>query len=184
MKFLNRRPGWRLMAGAAAAVACCAAVVPAVAEASSAAPAAPQVAQCTGGNTYVWLALAPNGAAGTIYYPIEFTNLGAHACWLYGYPGVSAVTSKGGRVGPPAGRFGQPPKPHKVTLGHNQTAHALLGIIENGIIGGCHAATGGGLSVYPPGQTEKQGIFNFTFPVCKNKVYMHVYPVQAGIGVP
>src|SRR5579871_6870941 len=29
-----------------------------------------------------------NGAAGTLYYPVDFTNVSSAACTLYGYPGV------------------------------------------------------------------------------------------------
>ena len=32
-----------------------------------------------------------NGAAGTIYYPLEFTNLSGRTCSLYGFPGVSVI---------------------------------------------------------------------------------------------
>lgn len=40
-----------------------------------------------------------NGAAGSIYYPIEFTNTSSVACTLYGYPGVSFVTAPGSQAG-------------------------------------------------------------------------------------
>ncbi len=44
-----------------------------------------------------------NGAAGTIYYPLGFTNASSAPCTMYGYPGVSFVTSPGGTViGAPA----------------------------------------------------------------------------------
>jgi hypothetical protein len=167
---------------ATAAVACAALLVPAVALASS--PARSQVPACGNGSdsTLVWLALAPNAASGTTYYPVEFANVGTHACTLYGYPGVSAVTGSGKRIGPAAGRFGA--TPHVVTLQPNQSAHALLGIVTDGTVRGCHAATGGGLAVYPPGQTVRQVVPDFTFPACTNKVFMHVYPVTPGIGVP
>jgi hypothetical protein len=165
---------------AAAAVACTAVLVPAVAQASN---SAPQTAQCSDGNTYVWLALAQNGAAGTLYYPVEFTNLGSRACYLIGYPGVSAVAGATLRdVGPAAGRFGA--KPRRVTIGHDQTAHALLGIVQTGFIDGCRTAGAAGIAVYAPNQTERQVVTNFSFSLCRNKVYMHVYPVTPGIGVP
>jgi len=38
-----------------------------------------------------------NGAAGSSYYPIQFTNASGTSCTLYGYPGVSFVTAPGGR---------------------------------------------------------------------------------------
>jgi Protein of unknown function (DUF4232) len=177
---ITTRLRYRYLAGAAAVVAAGAIVLPAVAQASPARPEA--VRQCSAAETYVWLALAPNGAAGTIYYPVEFTNMGSRACWLYGYPGVSGLTSRGRRVGPAAGRFTSTPR--RVTIGASQTVHALLGIVEDGVIAGCRAVTAAGLGVYPPGQRSQQQIGDFSFPACSNKVYMHVYPVQPGIGVP
>jgi hypothetical protein len=167
---------------AAAAIACSAALVPAVALASSAAPQAPQVSKCSLGSILDWIADAPNGAAGTLYFPVEFTNVGPHACWLDGYPKVTGITATIKPIGPAAGHFGA--TAHKVVIGHNQTAHALLGIVSDGVIAGCHAATGAGLAITPPGVNDRQFVFNFSFPACKNKLYMHLFPVQPGIGVP
>ena len=83
---------------AAAAIACAAIGVPAVALAASSAHSGPAVKACKAAQTYVWFALAPNGAAGTIYYPIEFTNTGA-TCTLRGFPGVAAVGKTGHQLG-------------------------------------------------------------------------------------
>ena len=44
--------------------------------------------------------------------------------------------------------------------------------------------TAAGLQVYPPNQTARQLIHSFTFIACPHKVYLHVYPVTPGIGVP
>jgi hypothetical protein len=186
MTIFGSRPRWKVLA--AVAFGCSAILAPAVAQAASAsharpvAPASPQTAQCNSGNTYVWLALAANGATGTIYYPVEFTNTGSHSCWLAGFPGVSGLTSSYRILGPAAGRFSA--TAHRVTLKPRQTAHAVLGIVNSGFIGGCHAATARALGVYPPNQRQRQVVGSFSFPACKNKVYMHVYPVTPGIGVP
>ncbi len=177
---LRSRPGRRL--AVAAAIACAAIGLPAAALAAASSPSHPAVARCTSAHTYVWLALAPNGAAGTIYYPVEFTNTGAAKCVLFGYPGVSVVGKTAVHLGPAAGRFKA--TPHNVTLKPGQTAHAALGIVDPGFIAGCHKATGAGLKVYPPNQTASELVFNFSVQVCKNKVFMHVYPVTPGIGVP
>ena len=177
---LFNRPGRRTLAVVAAALACSAAVaLPAVAQASQ---ASQKVPRCRAANTYVWVALAPSGAAGTIYYPIEFTNLGSRACWLYGIPSVRGTTSSGTAFGPRAGRLTISARPILLRSGH--TAHALLGIVEPGIIAGCHAVAGAGLLVRPPGQRHEQVIGGFYFSGCSNRVYMRVQPVQAGIGVP
>lgn len=179
---MNLRTRGRRRIAAAAAIACVALGLPAVALAAASSPSHPAIPRCTDANTLVWLALAPNGAAGTSYYPVEFTNLGTASCVLFGYPGVSAVTKSGHQLGPAARRL--PAKRHNVTLKPRQTAHALLGIVEDGVIAHCNNATGAGLKVYPPNQRGFQFVFNFTFPACKNKVFMHVYPVVPGIGVP
>lgn len=34
--------------------------------------------------------------AGTIFYPLDFTNASSSACTMYGYPGVAFVSSPGG----------------------------------------------------------------------------------------
>jgi hypothetical protein len=166
---------------AAAVIACAAAGVPAVALASSSAPA---VKPCTAPDTYVWFGLAPNGAAGTIYYPVEFSNTGSKTCTLRGFPGVAAITKSGKQLGKAAARFTV--AVHTVTLKPNQTAHALIGIIDDpaGVVSGCHGATAYGFQVYPPGQARKQLITDFGYPACTNKVFMHLYPVQSGVGVP
>ena len=97
----------RLIAGAAAAVAGLA--IPSAAYAATSSPtarAATAIPQCTGGlGLGAWVAVSQgNGAAGTIYYPLEFTNTSGHACSLFGYPGVSAISRSGQQLGsPPAG---------------------------------------------------------------------------------
>jgi Protein of unknown function (DUF4232) len=176
---LFNRPVRRMLGIAAAALACSAALLPAMAQAS---PASPQAARCSAANTDVWFAIAPSGAAGTIYYPIEFTNLGSRTCWLSGYPRVTGTSKSGTSFGRAAGRLTLPVR--RIMLRKNQTAHALLGIVEPGIIAGCHAVTGGGLAVHPPGQARRQLVGSFYFSGCSNKVYMHVGPIQRGIGVP
>ena len=58
----------------------------------------------------------PNGAAGTIFYPLDFTNTGSAACTMYGYPGVAFVSSPGGsQIGAPASRR-SPPVPALITV--------------------------------------------------------------------
>jgi hypothetical protein len=179
---MNLRTRFSRRLAAATAIACAAIGLPAAALGAASSPSHPATRGCTSAHTYVWLALAPNGATGTIYYPVEFTNVGTASCILFGYPGVSAVTKTGHQLGPAAGRFTA--KRHNVILKPGQSAHAALGIISDGVIPHCQNATGAGLKVYPPNQASFQFVFNFSFPVCRNKVFMHVYPVKPGIGVP
>ncbi|HUB39579.1 MAG TPA: DUF4232 domain-containing protein [Streptosporangiaceae bacterium] len=177
---VNLTASARMRLAAAAAVACLAAGVPAVATASSSAPATPR---CNGSDTYVWFALSPNGAAGTIYYPVEFTNVGSKACTLTGYPGVSAVSKSARQIGLAATRV-KSVTVHTVTVKPHQTVHAVLGVVEPGLITGCHDAAADGLKVYPPNEKSRMLVLNFSFTACKNKPFLRVYPVTQGIGVP
>jgi Protein of unknown function (DUF4232) len=169
------------------AIAAAAILLPAAALAASTAPASPSimaVPQCKSANIEVWLGLNPDGAAaGTTFYPIEFTNNGfkTHTCYLSGRPGVYAVNAKGQRIGPV---LKGSTKGTQIILEPGQTANAVLGIVDAGIISGCGQTTGVGLKVTPPGQSASQLIADFTFPVCKNKQYMHDQNIIAGVGIP
>jgi hypothetical protein len=116
-------------------------------------PTTPSVATCQTS----WLrgaVGAPNGAAGTFYYPVQLSNVSAAACTLYGYPGVSVVTSPtGAQVGPAAARI-PTFAPRLITLAPGQDAHASLQLPDPGDFGPgvCEPATVHWLRVYPPGQ--------------------------------
>ena len=77
---------------------------------------------------------AAGGAAGSTYYPVNFTNTSGSACGMYGYPGVSLVTagdSAARQIGAAAQRnpaFGQQP----VRLAAGGVAHAWLQVAEGG----------------------------------------------------
>ncbi|HTZ90981.1 MAG TPA: DUF4232 domain-containing protein [Streptosporangiaceae bacterium] len=170
----------RLRLVVAATVTCLAIGVPVVALASPSAPATPR---CTASDTYVWFALSPNGTTGAIYYPVEFTNVSSKACTLTGFPGVSAVTQAAHQIGLAAARA-TGVTAHTVTVKPHQTVHAMLGIVPRGFIAGCHYGAADGLKVFPPNQKSKQLVLSFSFTACKNKPFMQIYPVTAGIGVP
>ena len=76
--------------------------------------------RCTTANLDVWLNTMGNGAAGSVYYNLNLTNLSAGTCTLYGYPGVSAVTQAGIQLGSAAGRDAA----HAVTLRSRSPARA------------------------------------------------------------
>lgn len=167
---------------AAAAIACVAVGAPVGALAASSAQGAVATPRCGNSATYVWLALAPNGTAGAIYYPVEFTNISHRTCTLYGYPGVSAISAKGKQIGPAARRASA--TPHTVTLKPGQTASAALGVLPTGFLSGCHTRAADGLKVYPPNETGKQTVGSFSFKACANKGVLTIYPVTKGIGIP
>jgi hypothetical protein len=122
---------------------------------SSAAPSATSLAGQPGcGTTALTAALGRgNGAAGSTYYPIEFTNNSGTACTLYGYPGVSFVTAAGDQVGAAATEALVYPR-QLVTLGPGETAHAELQIADaqNYPSAVCSPVAVHRLKVFPPGQ--------------------------------
>ena len=180
---MNRGTRRGLIVAAALAVATIA--LPAFAASSApVTPRLPAVPHCTGANIEVWLGLNPDGAAaGTTFYPIEFTNDGfhTHTCYLSGRPGVFAINSKNQKIGP---AISASTSGAKITLKPGQTAYTRIGIVQAGFIAGCAAATAAGMEVTPPGQSSPQPIFSFSFPVCKNKKFMNDTNLVAGVGIP
>jgi hypothetical protein len=107
------------------------------------------------------------GAAGTFYRIIVLTNVSASACTLYGYPGVSFVTGRGGSViGAPASR--NPLVPDTlITLQPGQAASALTGIVDTGALpaAACKPGPASLLQIYPPG--DRGALFlTFSAQVC------------------
>jgi hypothetical protein len=95
------------------------------------------------------------GAAGSVYQTIDFTNISAKTCTLYGYPGVAlAVGSPITQVGAAATRSNTA-APTLVTLAAGQTANALLRIAQalNYPTAKCDPVTTTYLQIYPPNQT-------------------------------
>lgn len=94
------------------------------------------------------------GATGSLFENIDFTNAGSAACTLYGYPGVSIGTGMPfQQVGAAAIRSAQAP-PAQVTLQPGQTANSLLRIVEalNYPAAECSPTAVTYLQVYPPNQ--------------------------------
>jgi hypothetical protein len=141
----------------------------------------PSYPQCKSGRTLTWIGLPGSGAAGTIYYPLEFTNVGSFTCWLYGYPGVSARSASGHKIGPSASASG---RRHLVVLRPGATGHARLGITEARNIPRCKVQTAAWLKVFAPGQFRSSPISGFRFTACTNKRVLHVGPVRPGVGIP
>ena len=123
-----------------------------------------------------------NGAAGTIFYPLDFTNTSSSACTMYGYPGVAFVSSPGGSViGAPAKRR-TPPAPALVTLAPGATAHATLAVSDVLIGNNCvDKVQVKWVQVYPPDQFSAL-IAHLSRPGCADKslVTMGVTTVTSG----
>jgi hypothetical protein len=123
-----------------------------------------------------------NGTAGTIFYPLTFTNRSAHVCALRGFPGVSSVTRRHHRVGSPATR--DKIAPHTVRLrAHGGTATAVLGIVDTGAIPRktCRPVSVWGLQVFAPNQT-RAFFAHLRHSACSRRgsPNMHVRPVVRG----
>jgi hypothetical protein len=154
------------------------------ADTSRTAPAA--VRACTADDLGVWLAVSQlDGAAGSVYYPLQLTNLSRHACAMRGFAGVSAVDRNLHQLGSPAGRDHVVPV-RTVVLAPGRTAHAVLryGDVTVSTAPGCHPTSRTfELRVYPPGQRHAT-YAAFDFEVCSHggPVYMDIGPIQAGVG--
>jgi hypothetical protein len=133
----------------------------------------------------VWFGLGVGGAAaGSTYYPMEFTNLSSHACHLVGFPGVSAWN--GHQVGTSAQWDRSFPK-RTVTLTSGATAHTILQImnVSNFPHAACKPTAVSEIKVYPPNSFSAAYI-PFRFDACSvnGPVFLSVRPIQAGVGVP
>lgn len=150
---------------------------------------------CTTSNLVVWLNTVGNGAAGSAYYDLNFTNLSARACTLIGYPGVSGVSLSNQQVGSSAARDSTV-APSVITLTSALSARGLLSatthntatvILQIAEVANyptfmCRQISAAGLRVYPPGQTTSK-IVAFPFAACAKggPRYLHVEAIQKDV---
>jgi len=144
----------------------------------SASPSGP--APCPSSGLQVTLGQG-NGAAGSTYYPLDFSNNSGASCTLFGYPGVSFVTGLGGsQIGSAASR--NPALPSElITIPPGGVAHATLQVVnaENFAASACHMVTAHWLKVYPPNQTAPLYV-SFTAHACSGKTKLvHILAVEA-----
>ena len=142
---------------------------------------------CTAFGLGVWVAVGQgNGAAGTIFYPLEFTNLSGHTCSLFGFPGVSAVDQHGHQLGSSA-NWEQMTTPHTVTLAPGATAHTMLAYHEVAVTteAGCNPVNSAVLlKVFPPGQ-HRSTYAEYDFQSCSRAGVRYlsiVGPIISGVG--
>ena len=169
----------RWLLGASAA-ACSAALVPVAAVAATASPAGASTPACATSGLVVWLDTNGDGFAGGTGFKLHLTNESGHACSLFGFPGVSAVSLAGHQLGRAATRDGLGPE-RQVRLANNATATATVLIHEVGAFSTarCHPVTAAGLRVFPPGQ-RKAKVAPFPFRACSRSgpVYLMIGPVH------
>lgn len=133
---------------------------------------------CPAAGLVAWLDTNGNGAAGTIFFKLHFTNLSGHRCTVRGYPGVSAANPSGRGIGPGASRLTG--SVHTIALNNGATAAANLGIVEAGNFppGLCGPTTAAGLRVFAPGATRAKFV-PFPFAACTHHVSLRISPVAA-----
>ncbi len=126
-----------------------------------------------------------NGAAGTIYYSLDFTNVSSSSCFMEGYPGVSLVSAgnnAGSQIGADAKR-NPVVTPKQIVLAPGQTANAQLGVAEAGNFppSSCDPVTAHWLKVFPPDQTVA-AYAPFTTQTCASTstATMHIAALTAG----
>ena len=125
------------------------------------------------------------GAAGTIYVPLVFTDRGA-ACAIWGVPSVQAVTAGHRPVGPPARNdsIGQMPARHVLRRG--QSVASAFGVAETGNYPAalCHARRAWGVRVRL-GSFAGPAYVRLAVSVCTSQASTHVQLVVPGrTGVP
>jgi hypothetical protein len=144
------------------------------------------VPACTATDLGAWVAVDQgNGAAGSIYYPLQFTNLGRHACAMRGFPGVSAIDRNGHQLGSPAS-WGRVTLVRTVVLASGATAHTILRYSDVTVstAPGCHPVSSTfELRVYPPNQfSATHAAFGLEACSHAGPIYLSVGPILPGVG--
>ncbi|MDI3389664.1 DUF4232 domain-containing protein [Streptomyces sp. B-S-A8] len=101
---------------------------------------------CTVSDLYLSMG-RKEGAAGSLYWPIRFTNTSTTSCTLRGFPGVSVLDTTHHQIGPAADRNGKPYD--TVTIAPARTVTATVRTATGPVDGPC-LRTGTYLRVYPP----------------------------------
>jgi hypothetical protein len=128
------------------------------------------------------------GAAGSTYFPVDFTNTSGSPCGLYGYPGMSFVTAGDGSGSQIGAAAQENPSFEKVPvkLAAGGAAHAWLQVAEAGNYPAatCQPVKAHWLRVYAPG--ERQAVYvSHAFDACASDSapLLTVMPVRSGRGI-
>jgi hypothetical protein len=149
----------------------------------TASPTAAGALACPARSLRVKLGLA-QGAAGSTFQVIDFTNISNATCTLYGYPGVSLAggnpVTQIGLAAAESHTTARTP----VTLAPGAAANAVLRIVHavNFPAAQCHLVTADHLRIYPPNQTTRVSL-PYTSQTCAKPVQiLTIGVVQAGSG--
>jgi len=156
---------------------------------------------CVGSGLEAWLGLAQATRAtsvtgtgnrlglGGTYYTLEFTNVSARACSLYGYPEVSAYASAGAGGTQIGSAAAHDPlvRPRPVTLAPGQTAHSVLQVASTGTFQptACVQVTAPELRVMLPDQVRPVFV-PIHLSACSKKgpEFLSVQAIQPRPGIP
>jgi hypothetical protein len=160
--------------------------VGAVSAAAASGSVGAQIPACATSQLTAWVGLPGDGAAGSTYFELQLSDTGTTACNLYGFPGVSGLSSTGKQLGSPAS-WDHGFKPKYVVLTPGTTAHFVLQIVDavNFPTSTCTSTAAAGLRIYPPNQTVAEQV-PLSFQAClkTGSIYLNVRPVTAGAGIP
>jgi hypothetical protein len=156
---------------------------------------------CATSGLEAWLGLAQTAESTSItgtgdrlepggtYYSLEFTNVSARVCSLYGYPDVSAFAADqaGGTQIGSAAAHDTSVRPRPVTLAPGQTAHSVLRVTSTGTFQPtvCAQVTAPELRVTPPDQV-RPAFVPIHLPACSKKgpEFLSVQAIQPRPGIP
>ena len=149
---------------------------------SPASAASAAIPRCAPGQLAVWVNVdSASGAAGSVYYNLDFTNTSGTTCYLYGYPGVNAVNANGAQLGDAAARNSAAPASY-VNIAPGASAHAVLRYVDVVATSpACKATPAALLRVFPPDVAGARYAF-FDLPSCTTtgQVYLQIERVQPG----
>ena len=166
-----------------AAPASTAAATPGTPATGAASPTAAAAPACPTRSLGLKLGLA-QGAAGSTYQVIDFTNISNATCTLYGYPGVSLAGGKPVTQIGLAAAESHATQRKLITLAPGAVANAVLQIAHavNFPAAKCHPANADYLQIYPPNQTTP-AYLHYSAQTCAKPVQvLTVSVVQAGSG--
>ncbi|MFR9726006.1 DUF4232 domain-containing protein [Streptomyces sp. MS19] len=130
---------------------------------------------------------ATEGAAGSVYLTLRFTNTGDAACTMTGFPGVSLVAGDGGeQIGAPAERAATDGAPVPVELAPDGSAVTDLRVTQaaNHPAEDCDPTPARGLRVYPPDERSALYLPDDALTGCADEgvSLLSVAPVRAEDG--
>jgi hypothetical protein len=121
------------------------------------------------------------GAAGSIYVTLDFTNVSSSPCTLYGYPGASLASSSGTEISPGASRS-TTTAASLVTLDAGSTAHAVMQIADAGNYdaSSCDPKPTTEIKLFPPDQTAALYVSYATSACVKQESQLSISTLQSG----